>query len=59
MRPAGHVGHHFYWQTASHGGPLPALFYHTPLRDVARSLLSVGGRELPARLFPYVLLAGV
>jgi len=44
--PAGHVGHHFYWETASHGGPLPGLFYDTPLRDAARSLVAPGEIDL-------------
>lgn len=38
--PAGHVGHHFYWPSTLDGGPLPALFYDTPLRDLARSLVA-------------------
>src|SRR5882672_12539938 len=38
--PEGHVGHHFYWLSTLDGGPLPALFYDTPLRDLARSLVA-------------------
>src|SRR5262245_34797186 len=44
--PEGHVGHHFYWLSPSDGGPLPALFYDTPLRNLAQSLVSPGEIEI-------------
>src|SRR5262245_7344047 len=45
-RPEGHVGHHFYWLSSHDGGPLPALFYDTPLRSLAQSLVSPGEIEI-------------
>jgi|SRR5262245_90887 len=44
--PEGHVGHHFYWLSTTDGGPLPALFYDTPLRSLAQSLVSPGEIEI-------------
>src|SRR5215475_3527473 len=44
--PEGHVGHHFYWLSSTDGGPLPALFYDTPLRSLAQSLVDPGEIEI-------------
>ena len=44
--PEGHMGHHFYWLSPTDGGPLPALFYDTPLRSLAQSLVSPGEIEI-------------
>jgi hypothetical protein len=44
--PAGHVGHHFYWPSSLVAGPLPGLFYETPLRSLAQSLIDPGGIEI-------------
>src|SRR5262249_46637148 len=52
--PEGHVGHHFYWLSSHDDGPLPALFYDTPLRSLANSLVSQGKIE---RAFDQVQVA--
>src|SRR5262245_6040005 len=44
--PEGHVGNHFYWLSSTDGGPLPALFYNTPLCNLAQSLVSPGEIEI-------------
>jgi ectoine hydroxylase-related dioxygenase (phytanoyl-CoA dioxygenase family) len=44
--PEGHVGHHFYWLSTLDGGPLPALFYDTPVRSLAQSLIDPGEIEI-------------
>jgi ectoine hydroxylase-related dioxygenase (phytanoyl-CoA dioxygenase family) len=44
--PDGHVGQHFYWLSTLEGGPLPALFYDTPLRSLAQSLINPGEIEI-------------
>ena len=40
--PEGYVGHHFYSPSRFDGGPLPALFYDTPVRSLAQSLVDPG-----------------
>src|SRR5262245_17740869 len=40
--PEDYVGHHFYWLSTLDGGPLPALFYDTPVRTLAHSLVEPG-----------------
>jgi hypothetical protein len=44
--PDGYVGHHFYWLSSLDGGPLPGLFYNTPLRSLAQSLIAPGKIEI-------------
>lgn len=44
--PDGYVGHHFYWLSSLDGGPLPALFYDTPVRNLAQSLIDPGEIEI-------------
>jgi hypothetical protein len=44
--PEGYVGHHFYWLSTLDGGPLPALFYDTPVRSLAQSLVDPGEIEI-------------
>lgn len=44
--PKAHVGHHFYWLSSLDGGPLPGLFYDTPLRSLAQSLIDPGEIEI-------------
>jgi len=44
--PKNHVGQHFYWLSTLAGGPLPALFYNTPVRNLARSLIEPGEIEI-------------
>jgi hypothetical protein len=40
------VGNHFYWLSSTDGGLLPALFYDTPLRGFAQSLVAPGEIEI-------------
>jgi hypothetical protein len=42
----GHVGQHFYWLSTLDRGPLPALFYDTPVRRLAQSLVAPGDIEV-------------
>ena len=44
--PESYVGHHFYGPSPLEGGPLPALFYDTPLRGLAQSLIEPGEIEI-------------
>ena len=44
--PEGYVGHHFYWLSSLDGGPLPGLFYNTPLRSLSQSLIAPGKIEI-------------
>jgi hypothetical protein len=44
--PEGYVGQHFYWLSSTDGGPLPALFYNTPLGSLAQSLVAPGEIEI-------------
>jgi hypothetical protein len=44
--PEDYVGHHFYWLSTLDGGPLPALFYDTPVRSLAQSLVEPGEIEI-------------
>jgi len=44
--PDGYVGHHFYWLSTVADGPLPALFYDTPVRSLAQSLVEPGEIEI-------------
>jgi phytanoyl-CoA dioxygenase PhyH len=44
--PEGYVGHHFYWLSTLDGGPLAALFYDTPVRSLAQSLIDPGEIEI-------------
>jgi hypothetical protein len=44
--PTNHVGHHFYWLSTLHDGPLTALFNKTPLRSLAQSLIAPGTIEI-------------
>jgi Phytanoyl-CoA dioxygenase (PhyH) len=44
--PENHVGPHFYWLSTLEGGPLPALFYDTPVRSLAQSLIEPGEIEI-------------
>jgi hypothetical protein len=44
--PGGHVGHHFYWPSSLDAGPLTGLFYETPLRSLAQSLIYPGEIEI-------------
>lgn len=44
--PENYVGHHFYGLSSLEGGPLPALFYDTPVRSLAQSLIEPGEIEI-------------
>ena len=44
--PNGYVGHHFYWLEPRAGDPLTALFYDTPVRSLAQSLVDPGEIEI-------------
>jgi hypothetical protein len=44
--PENHVGQHFYWLSTLDGGPFSELFYDTPVRSLAQSLVEPGEIEI-------------
>jgi hypothetical protein len=44
--PENHVGPHFYWLSTLDGGPFAELFYDTPVRSLAQSLIEPGEIEI-------------